>query len=219
MALISPPAGLRLRAAGHWRLATSTGTPGRGLDGRQQFLRRENRIWVNDYLVLDCWTRAGLGRYLAFLDQLHGPANSFLLPVCNRALAAPGEVLFVTEGGEFATESGDFLTVGAVRDVAVTAAATAGAAVVTVSALDAYLMEPGVVFSHAGWLHRVASRSGGTIRFNPPLRAGIAEAAVLSLDAPQIRVRLADDAAAEEAHAVGEIGGPHVLRVEEAFER
>jgi len=214
---IAAPGALKLRQMVNWRLSTTTASSGMGLDGRQQFIRRENRTWVCSYTVLEAWDNRGA--YLAWLDNLAGAANTFTLPVPNFSLMASGTVLFLNEDGDFVTEDGDFLVVGINQDVVLTAPASAGASQITVSATNGLLMQPGVVFSRNDFLYRVASQAAGVVQINPPLRGAIANGATLFVTNPKIRVRLADDAAGVAAHEFSQMHAPYTLSVIEAFDR
>lgn len=222
MTLITPPAGLRLRELGRWALRTNTPTSGVWLDGRQQFIRRESRTWRNSYQVLGAWFNGNQGAYEAFLDDLHGPANTFNLPVRNLWIGSASEVLFVTLDGEFEFEpSADNILVldGTIAPVVAVTAPVSATALTLVSGADAAAVQPGFMFSVNSFLYRVASKSGNVIRFNPPLRAAVNSGTGLQMQAPTIRVRLESDAAAQSAYEFSQIGAPHVLNVVEAFDR
>jgi hypothetical protein len=222
MTLITPPSGLRLRQLKRWAFDLSTPTSGRGLDGRQQFIRRESRTWRNSYQVLGAWFDGNQGAYEAFIDDLHGPANTFNLPVRNQFIGSASEVLFVTLDGEFEFETGanNILVLDGTTAPIVDVTAPVSASVITlVTGADAAALFPGWVFSVNSFLYRVAANDAGVIRFNPPLREAIPAGTVLEVQNPTILVRLESDSAAMAAYEFSQIGAPHVLNVIEAFDR
>lgn len=224
MTIISVPSSITLRQATQWELVTKTTTPGPGLDGRQQYITRENRTWRCSYIVLDAWgKRAGWGAYLAFLDQLNGAGNTFTIPVPNpnAAITTSAEPLFYFDGGNmgFVTGTDNAIVMDGNSDITTSALAPAGATIINADDFDAEAMQMGAHFSYGDFLYRVWDSSSTQIKFNPPLRAAIPTGATLKADSPTIRVRLASDDAASSAHQFGQIGGPYVLNVIEAFER
>lgn len=224
MALITLPGGMRFAQRTHWRLQTRTPSSGMGLDGRQQFLTREARSWSCSYQVEGGWDASAdgaWGGWLAFLDDLRGPLNSFLLPVPNARTpyAAPGEVVFVTDwNGGFLYENGSGFVVGEGDPVAA-ADAPAGATILQLTGMSGDFLRRDAMFSISGWLHRVAENTDGTVRFNPPLRAPVTAGTTVKVGAPRVRVRLPSDEAAESAHAFSQLRGLYTLDVVEAFER
>lgn len=222
MPVIPLPDGIEFRAVDVWSLGTMTPTPGGGLDRtRQQWLRRENRVWINSYQVRGAWRGAARGAFFAFLDQLAGPANTFTLPV-RQLMAVPtgaGSTLFLFDGPDMLFDDGtDNALVLEGDNPFVAAAAPAGATLIqTTDTIDA-LFRPGVYFSIDGFLYRAAGAAGGAVTFNPPLRQAVAEDDEIAVVAPEIRVRLADDSAAAAAH-VAPPGEPYYLALTEAFER
>ena len=218
MPLIPPPAGLTLRPLGHWELRTTTPTPGIALDGLQQYIHRENRVWRNRYQVLGSWFNANQDAYLAWLDDLKGPANTFNLPICNRGMGTTA-ILFATEGGDFLTDTGDFLVWDGGPEPTVLVTAPAGATLLQLSSPDGELVDVGLMFTVNGFAYRVAANTAGTIRVNPPLREAITSGTAVNFISPQITVKLDGDGAASQAHQFSQIGAPQVLSVIEAFDR
>lgn len=221
MPVITPPPGFALQPLGRWELRTNTISSGLGLDGRQQYIRRENRTWRNRYQVLGAWFDSGQEKYDAFLDQLHGAANTFDLPVPNRWIGSESVPLFVTVDGDFEfDDSGTSMLVldGSIAPV-VAVDAPVRATVLTLSGPDGEAMGIGWVFSVNSFLYRVATNTAGVITFNPPLRAAVTASTVLQVQQPKIRVRLDGDGAAAAAHSFSQMGAPQILNVVEAFER
>lgn len=234
MALITRPAGVTFQEAGRWRLDTTTPTTGRALNGRSQTFYAENRVWMNTYQVVGAWFDENEGEYMAFLDDLYGPANRFALPIYNRTpssldLAALWEAAGVSDadiargyieysdGTHFDDGTGFSLPDGA--DPVVAADALAGATTITLQGLVAELLWVGAGFSVDGFYYRVAENNGGVVRFNPPLRAAISAGTVAKVSVPEIHVKLMDDDAARAAHEFSQIGGPYYLSVMESFDR
>ena len=224
MTVISVPDTIRLRQVGQWELVTATTTPGPGLDGRQQYIFRENRTWRCGYKVFDAWgKRASWGAYLAFLDQLRGPANVFDIevPNVNAIITGAGEPLFVFEGPNMVFESGtnNAVVLDSDPNPVTTVAAPEGATIIQLGGVDGSVLGPGAHFAYLNFLYRVAANNDGEVAFNPPLRTAIPSGTMLQVRKPFIRVRLADDAAAAAAHQFSQIGGAYTLNVVEAFER
>ena len=224
MTVISVPSQITLKQATQWELVTTTTSPGAGLDGRQQYITRENRTWRCSYLVYDAWgKRASWGAYLAFLDQLKGAANTFTVPVpnVNAVITTDAEPLFYFDGGNmgFVTGTDNAVVIDGNSDITTSALAPAGATIISTTDFDAEMMPMGGHFSHNDFLYRVWDADGTQIKFNPPLRAAISSGATLKVNAPTIRVRLASDDAASSAHQFNQIGGAYTLSVVEAFQR
>lgn len=225
MPLITIPSGVSVRPVQHLRLRTRTASPGPGLDGRRQWLSRESRVWVGAWQVLGGWTPGATawGGWLAFLDDVRGPLNTFVLPVPRYGrtpFAAAGETLFVTDGsGGFLHDDVSGFVMGA-GNPTVTTNTPAGATVLAMTGLTGEVLRVDAGFSIDSFYYRVAANSpAGTIRINPPLRAAVTAGAAIEVGAPTIRVRFSDDAAAARAHAFDAVGGAYTIEAEEAFER
>jgi hypothetical protein len=222
MALIALPDALRLNEIDPWRLQTQTAGPGMGLNSVRQFIARENRVWAGRYQVRGAWDSAH-GAFYAFLDQLRGPLNSFVVPVTNfAALRGPvGGFVFLTDGGDFVMTDGgaEFVVLDDDPDPVVATSAVVGAMQIALSGIDGLFLVPGAFFSHGDWLYRVAANVDGLATFNPPLRAPIASGQRLNVLAPTIRVRMASDEAAAQAHQPSRRRGPFTFSVTEAFDR
>jgi len=224
MAAIAVPGSLTLRQMENWRLVTETRSPGRGLDGWQQFITTENRSWACTYRVDDAWEWGGSsGAYMAFLDQLRGPAGTFSIPVPNFNRGGYGLTgpLFVFNASNMAFEDGqpNALVLNGDADLLVAVAAPAGAQIIQTQGGGAAVLQPGSFFSWADYLYRVQSVSGAAVTFNPPLRSPVSIGTKLSVNTPKIRVRLPDDEAAAAAHKFSAFQGDYMLTVVEAFQR
>lgn len=195
MTIITWPSGLRVLGM-NWHLAVSSGTPGRGLAGHQQIIRRENRFWQCD-LALGVVDFAQVGIWQAFVDDLCGMANRIRLPVCNPFPAFPA---------------------GSANPVAV-GAVSAGATILNLSGPLVGQIRVGMFCSHNDYLYRVADAAGGAVRINPPLRGGIADGAAVNVLTPRIVCRLASDEAGRLALDRMHRGEPVTVPLVEAFDR
>lgn len=235
MALPSIPAGITVREMAHWRLRASTFTPGRALDGRQQYVNVENRTWEAEYGVIGAWD-ALMGQWLAFLDEVGGPRRSFLVPVRNdltltydgdlaafQALAgatptqiSDGFVRF-SDGTTFSDGTGFALPSPA--DPTVQADALAGDARITLGGFFGTNLAVGAYFAIDNFLYRVQSNTAGDVAFNPPLRADAPAGTTAVVSAPYARVRFPDDAAWQQAIEIRRYYGPYRMTLVEAFDR
>lgn len=230
MTTITVPSSINLKQASQWSLATTTISGGLGLDGRTQRIRRENRTWACTYIVLDAWGgEAGQGAYMAFLDEINGAANTFTVEV-----PQPGQIvstsstsstlqgnMFLFEGNNmlFDTGTNNAIFLDGDPNPGTSAFAAAAASIIQTSGADGLVLRVGDHFSHNDFLYRISANDGGTISFNPPLRAAIASGQTLEVLNPKIRVRLSDDSAAATAHQFSQWGAPYTMTLIEAFER
>jgi hypothetical protein len=225
MTTVTVPSSIKLKQLGQWELKTTTTSGQMGLDGRKQRISRENRTWVCSYQVLDAWGyRAGWGAYLAFLDELHGAANTFnvSVPNINQLLPTAAENLFLFDGSGnmgFQTGTNNAIVFDSDPNPEVSADAAAGAKIIQTTDTDGEVIEVSCYFSHNDFLYRVSANNSGALSFNPPLRTAIATGQTLQVLDPKIRVRLPDDNAAAAAHQFNAWGAPYILTLEEAFER
>jgi len=235
MATLEFPSTLIARETGHWRLRTSTFTPGRALDGRQQFIGVENRTWEVAYHVSNAWD--GLtGTYLAFIDQVRGATTSFLVPVANAWTTTYGgdPAAFWTSVGISATEISD----GFIRwsdgttfsdgtgwalpdhgDPVVLFPAPAGSSRIRLHGYLGRNLAVGAYFAVNNFLYRVQSNTDGDIRFNPPLREAVVVGDVAVVNAPKARVRFGSDEDYMAALDIGQYYAPFKLAFVEAFDR
>ena len=235
MALPSIPAGITVREMAHWRLRASTFTPGRALDGRQQYISVENRTWEVEYGVIGAWDNL-MGQWIAFLDEVGGPRRSFLVPVRNdltltydgdlaafQALAGatPTQIaegfLRFSDGTAFSDGTGFALPSPA--DPTVQADTPAGASRITLGGFFGTNLAVGAYFAIDNFLHRVQSNSAGDILFNPPLRADATAGTTAVVSGPMARVRFPDDAAWRQAIEIRRYYGPYRMTLVEAFDR
>lgn len=235
MALPSIPAGITVREMAHWRLRASTFTPGRALDGRQQYVGVENRTWEAEYGVIGAWDHL-MGQWLAFLDEVGGPRRSFLVPVRNdltltydgdlaafQALAgatptqiSEGFIRF-SDGTTFSDGTGFALPSPA--DPTVQSDAPAGASRILLGGFFGTNLAVGAYFAIDNFLYRVQSNSAGDILFNPPLRADAPAGTTAVVSGPMARVRFPDDAAWQQAIEIRRYYGPYRMALVEAFDR
>lgn len=234
-AALTIPAGITVREMAHWRLRASSFTPGRSLDGRQQFVHVENRTWEAEYGVIGAWDHL-MGQWLAFLDRVAGPRASFLVPVRNDltltftgdlsgflaaagvspAQIADGFIRFA-DGTSFSDGTGFALP--APDDPVVLAAAPAGARRLRLGGYLGRHLAVGAYFAIDNFLYRVEGNTDGDVTFNPPLRAGVAAGDTAVVSAPHARVRFPDDAAWQAAIEIRRYYGPYRLSLVEAFDR
>lgn len=223
MARIAVPTSIKLKQVEHWSLSTTATTSGRGLDGRQQYIHRENRSWRCRYMVLDALQRgASMGDYLAFIDQLCGPANTFLVPIpsFNAFIPEVGKTLLMFDAGNqaFVDATNNAIVLDGDVNPVVSVTAPAGASIINLSGVDGALVNVGAHFSYLGYAYRVSKNEGGVVSFNPPLRKQIPADAVVNVASPSLRVRLAGDEAAAAAYQFAGLLHPYYLDVVEAFE-
>jgi hypothetical protein len=213
---------------------TRTSAP--GLDGRQQFVTTENRVWRGSVSVA-AFDVDQLGAWLGFAADLGGRGGVFALPVPDPLRIDPvddggpgfllsagytqaqidaGQVAF--SGGELFA-GGEGFALAAFADPVAGQLADIGAAALQLSGILAQMVRVGSVFSINGYLHRVTAADGGALRFAPPLRAAVAAGAVVNMIAPQIFVRLVDDAGAPQSLDLGGYMAGFDLQLVEVFAR
>ena len=221
MVLVATPADISILEVEPWRLRTMTPTAGPGLDGRQQWIHRENRAWMCVYKARGAWGTKH-DDFLAFLDELRGPSGTFRLPVLNTNVPDIGvsSVFFLMDDAAenfLVSDGGSDFLVWLGSDPTLAIAAPVGARIVQLVGGEA--LRPGLKFSYNDFLYRITAVDGESVTINPPLREAIAMGEPVALKAPYIRVRLVDDEAAENAYKFDVQGGKFTLRIMEAFER
>lgn len=151
--------------SGGWYLRTVTRGSGRGLNGAEQVMSREDRTWYSR-ITLTQMIGDDLRAWTVLADRTRGRATRFRVPV--------------------------WVPWGASGQRALFAAAPVGAQLLTLSAADPTL-QPGQSFSVNDFLYRIEEVDGPVLKFNPPLRRALAAGAVLEFGAPTILARLATD--------------------------
>lgn len=234
--MLTFPAGYIVQEETPPRLVVTTTSPGRGLDGRQQGVTRENRYWAIDYQVFGAWGR-NAGPLLAFLDDAQGSAVSFNMPVSNTRTPRYDGTLYgyakslglsedeARQGAIYVPPPAEglpwsWLPLPEHNQTTSIIPAVAGASLLILSGHIGSQLQVGSFFSANDFLYRVADRDGmGTVRFNPPLREPITAGQAIEINNPRIRVTFADDAAQQAAHDAAQWGGPFTLSVVESRER
>lgn len=234
--MITFPSGLLVNGDTQPRLVVSGTTAGRGLDGRQQTIFRENRYWSLTYQVLRAWGN-NAGPLLAFLDDAQGSVGSFNMPVSNTRTPRYDGTLYgyalslglseaeARQGAIYVPPPADglpwsWLPLPEHNQTTSVISAVAGASLLILSGYIGAQLRVGSYFSVNDFLYRVADKDGlGTVRFNPPLREPITAGQAIEINNPRIRVTFADDAAQQAAHDAAQWGGPFTLSVVESFER
>lgn len=235
MAIPTIPTGITVREMAHWRFRTSTFTPGRAFDGRQQFISVENRTWEAEYGVIGAWDHL-MGQWIAFLDQVGGPKTSFLVPVSNALTITYGgdQTAFWSGLGFTAQEISDGFqkwsddttfsdgtgwALPDYGDPTVYYSAPAGATILYLNGFLGRNLAVGAYFAINNFLYRVESNDDGRVKFNPPLREAVAAGDTVVVNAPNARVRFPDDDAYRAAIEIRRYYGPYRLALIEAFDR
>lgn len=216
-----------------WFLENTSLSSGRGLDGREQIVFRENRRWVGSLTVPKIWKK-DIPRWYAFVDSLRGRAVPFCVPVCNPYAPRAGANFLSSIGIEPASVSEGCLPFSdemhfsddtcfhfpEYEDVTVGGAgSSAGSSSLTISGSLTQYLCPGVYFSIGKFLYRIERREGFQLHFNPPLRANVAAGDVIEIEEPQVMVRLASDSDARLVQTAGRRGQALSFNVVEVFQR
>lgn len=227
------PIGIKCPVTTSWFLKSTTTSSGRGLDGREQVISRENRFWTASLTVPKIWKK-DIPKWYAFVDSLRGRAVPFRIPVCNPYAPKSGDrflgsigidqsaidagCLPFSDGKRFSDDNG--FSLPEYEDVTVTGAGVpAGSSCLSVSRGMAPYLENGIYFDSDDHLYRIERRDRNKVYFNPPLRAPIALGETLEIEYPHILVRLASDDDARLVQTASRRGVPVTFNVEEAFER
>ena len=216
-------------------ISQSTGSSGRGLDGRQQVLFSENRFWIGR-IDLPTYTGGDIRKAQVIGDQLRGRANILRVHVRNigtpvfhgdlsEFLTSVGVSDAVQAHGHEDYSDGTHFTDGtgfalpSPNDPVAQYGADTGSVLLI---LDGYLgrhLAVGAFFSHQDFLYRVEANDDGRITFNPPLRRSVLAGDVIEVSDPKIRVRLSDDAGWEPYAEAYRRTSRMQIDVEEVFER
>lgn len=206
--MIDWPTDLVTFATESWFLQGAAVSGGRGLDGREQVVFRENRYWSASLSMNPLW-KDKIPPFLAKIDEIKGRSQVFRLPVCNiyaPKYGTPDSEFYAQLGYTPSQISQGFLTHsdgtpfsdGTGYDLPPNAAATASAGASAggtsiASGGIASIFPPGTYFSINDFLYRVSSVSGGLVHFNPPLREDVLAGATIESNSPTIQVRMASD--------------------------
>jgi hypothetical protein len=221
MALIPPPAGLTFLWPEHPVLATQTVSSGPGLDGRSQYVHRRASIWQASVVVRAPRSAAGYGAYMAWLDRLRGPVNTFTLNPCN--ILAPSYpiggagVVSVDAGVVVMADSVNVLMLDA--HMALAGSRPVGSTVVRITSLEAGALRVGALLTIGRYLYRVVDRDDADFTIEPGLRRAEADGAQVRASQLNWEVRLPSDQAALDARQPVVGRGTFQLNVVEALER
>lgn len=232
--LIDLPDFVKIRHQNFW-IKSSSGSAGRGLDGRETIAVTENRYWVARVDFPPMTPRQRLA-VTVIGDQLRGRANVFRVPVCNQYtprdlgsaaqnLASVGVSPASIAAGSLPYSDGQRFSDGtgfALPDFAAPRAAATGAVGASVIVLDGFLgrnLSAGAFFAVNDFLYRVEGNVDGVVRFNPPLREAVAVGAAVEVSNPHGRFRLADDDGWQVFADLDYLGNAFSVELEEVFER
>lgn len=197
-------------------------TSGPGLDGRQQWITREARVWRAQALVTVERTAASLGAYRAFLAKCRGPAGHFNIDVCNSlaptvTIGEPAAI-FDDAGDMYFNDAGTQAFFGDANPTA-DGAATAGATQITVSGIEGEVLNPGAYFSISDYLYIVEENAAGTLTFSPPLRQDHPDGQTVLVHNTRCRMRFESVEAARAASSASRGWHAYSWSLVEAFER
>lgn len=233
--VIEHPSAVNIRHQNFWIDAPDGGF-GPGLDGSEQIVYSENRVWIGEVVLPDL-TRDQALVARAFGDRLRGRANAWRMPLINKGTprylgdeqaffseigvpaddVARGHILF-DDGASF--DDGAGFALPDHEEPTVSAAATIGADVIQ---LDGYLgrnLAVGAFFSDVlDYAYRVVENVDGQVTFNPPLRAALAIGDRIEVSAPYIQVRLADQKQLRVLQEYCEYGRSLKVQVTERLKR
>lgn len=206
--VIEHPSAVKIRHQNFW-IDAPDGSFGPGLDGGEQTVYSENRVWMGQVVLPDL-TQGDALIARAFGDQLRGRANVWRMPIINNGtprylgdeqafyaeIGVPADDVargYIPYHDDAAFADGSGFALPDHEEPTVSAAAAIGAEVVQ---LDGYLgrnLAVGAFFADAlDYAYRVVENLDGQVRFNPPLRAPVVVGDRIEVTAPHIQVRLAD---------------------------
>ncbi|MBL4761721.1 MAG: hypothetical protein JKY93_03365 [Gammaproteobacteria bacterium] len=235
MEVVNWPASLISPSQTSWHLKGGSRGTGIGLNNREQFIYTENRYWTGTLSLPEIFGTA-LPELLAAVDDIAGQLNIIKLPLFNpftvtkngsdadfwRALGVSETAISdgferfsdgttFTDGTGFSLPSGDNPT--ALLDAVV------GSSTIKFGGVIGTVLSVGAIFTHNGFMYRVAENTNGLIRFNPPLRQGILKGEAILVDKPFIYVRFASNDEANILINYCKWGSPVSVNFIEAFER
>lgn len=201
-----------------WHLAGTTASTG-GIFGPGTRVHFENRLWrtTADLTAL----RPEEWRQLrALFDMARGRFGVLRVPVVQADPQAGGfQTATFDTGRAFASNTGarKLFAVETLGPATVTEAAPAGATLIRVD-IATPLVALAAMFSLPGdRVHRVTGRSGGRLRFEPPLRGPVRPGDAVEFRAPWARMHLdLDDASL--ARMAGRLTAPRAIPLVEALE-
>lgn len=219
-----------------WFLEGTSTSPGKGLDGREQVIWRENRVWSGD---LNFATQQGapVALWHSIFDRAKGRSTRLRFNVRNdlTLTSSAGDADFwaqigmpaddvtrgfiqYSDGTNFSDGTG-FALPSSGNPIA-RRSAPAGSSVIRLDGFIGMALIPGAYFSVNDFLYRVAENlGGGAISFNPPLRQSISRGDVVEVNNPRIQVRLASDGEGRRPFGLLNISEGMSVSVTEAFTR
>lgn len=212
-----------------------TGTQTPGLDGREQIVFSENRVWTGS-VVFPPMVRKNLAAQRATGTRLRGRVGMMRLPVLNlfspiylgddaAFLRSQGFVagqisdagLRFSDGATFGDQSMFASPDG--RDPVLDVNLAVGATQVHLNSYTGRNLCPGDRFSIDGFLYEVDANHDGQIVFAPPLRKAAAAGLTVKVSLPEIVVRLSADDGWRPFVARGFSSREMTVDVVEAFDR
>lgn len=206
-----------------------------GIDGREQVLFTENRIWRGSIVFPPMF-----GRELALLrsipTRLRGRAGVLRIPLLNlasprfagdevefwRSVGVPqddidrGSITF-SDGSTF--EDGSGFALPDTADELLSEALNVGDVTIKLNGYVGRHLEVGDRFSILAHLYEVEENEDGNIRFSPPAREQAPSGTLVRVSEPHIDVRLAGNDDWDLVVNLGLYSEPMTVNVVEAFDR
>lgn len=206
-----------------------------GLDGQEQVVFSENRIWRGS-IVFPPMFGTELARLRSVPTRLKGRAGVMRIPLLNVAspqflgseqafFAALGVTASELARGQTSYGDGSLHSDGSgfalpdARPEILTVDLDEGSTAVSFSSFIGRSLAVGDRFSIDAKLYEVEENEDGAVRFAPPLRAAASAGAVVRVSEPHIDVRLASKADWTVFANLGIYSEPLTVNVVEAFDR
>ncbi|MDI3335861.1 hypothetical protein QKW60_05550 [Defluviimonas aestuarii] len=235
MTVVAWPTEIPVFESVDWRLSGFTQSPGRAMDGREQFVWRENRVW-RATITLPALRGSKVSTLRAAVDQMRGRFVRISIPVCNRYTtryrgdpvafyASVGITAQQISAGYLRYSDGTTFSDGAgfalpdYQEPVAMYAASAGASRIKLHGYLGRHLSVGAYFTINNFLYRVQSNDDGDIRFNPPLREAVLAGASVDVSNPTTHVRLESDDEFRVAENHNRITSQVTFDVVEAFDR
>lgn len=235
MALIEFPARLDYLTAhqNFWLQGASVGVP--GLDGREQVVFSENRVWTGQIdLVPALGDDLILARSIG--TKLRGRSNRLRVPVDNRGTfrvlgtraefwASVGLTAEDIERGhiqfdhEVSYADGSGFALPDTDEPKLTSTLPAGSTSVVLDSFLGRNLVIGARFSIEDFLYEVTDNQSGHVNYDPPLRRGAAVGTTVEISQPFIQVRLSSDDGWKLFSQFGRLSAEMTVNVVEAFDR
>ena len=226
--------GLKIRHENLYLEGQSSG-PAPGLDGREQVVFTENRVWRGS-IQLPPMTGADLALLRVSGTRARGRAVRLRLPVLNLFSpiyhgddAAFWRSLGIAEtdiaagyqhfGDGFGFSDGTGFALPDGSDPVTLEPLAAGATALTLEGFMARSLAVGDRFSINGFLYEVDSNDAGALIFAPPLREAVAAGTTVKVSTPDIIMRLTSDDGWRPFIELGHASREMTIDLIEAFER